>query len=87
MLVVGKLLAVISRLGRAFVRDDSASPAVEFALVAPVFFGIVLATLQAATIFLVKAFFETAAEEGARIRHDQPDRVVDDGSVQDPDLH
>lgn len=67
MLVVGKLLVVISRHGRLFARDESASPAVEFALVAPIFFGIVLATLQAATIFLVKAFFETAAEQGARI--------------------
>jgi Flp pilus assembly protein TadG len=67
MLVVGKLLVVISRLGRLFARDEGASPAVEFALVAPIFFGIVLATLQAATIFLVKAFFETAAEEAARI--------------------
>ncbi len=67
MLIVGKPFAVMSRLGRYFARDEKASPTVEFALVAPLFFAIVLATLQAATIFLVKAFFESAAEAGARI--------------------
>jgi Flp pilus assembly protein TadG len=67
MLIVGKLNGVMSRLGRLFVRHEGASPTVEFALVAPMFFAIVLATLQAATIFLVKAFFESSAEQGARV--------------------
>jgi Flp pilus assembly protein TadG len=47
--------------------DEAGSPAVEFALVFPIFLGIVLATLQAGTIFLVKAFFESAAEQAARV--------------------
>ena len=67
MPIVGKLFDGMSRLGRLFTRDEQGSPVVEFALVAPLFFGIVLATLQATTIFLVKAFFESAAEEGARV--------------------
>ena len=67
MLIVGKLFAVMSRLGRLFARDEKASPTVEFALVGPMFLAIVLATLQAATIFLIKAYFETAAEAAARI--------------------
>jgi TadE-like protein len=43
------------------------SPAVEFALVFPIFIGVVLATLQAGTIFLAKAFFESGAEQAARV--------------------
>ncbi len=57
----------MSRGGRQFVVDERGSPAVEFALVSPILIGVVLATLQAASIFLVKAFFESAAEQAARI--------------------
>ncbi len=64
---MGKFLADVSRLGRKLAGDESGSPAVEFALVFPVFIAIVLATLQAASIFLVKAFFESAAEAAARV--------------------
>src|SRR5277367_6409106 len=63
----GKFFAGVSRLARKLAGDETASPAVEFALVFPIFIGIVLATLQAASIFLVKAFFESAAEEAARV--------------------
>jgi Flp pilus assembly protein TadG len=63
----GKFFAGLSRIGRKLADDESGSPAVEFALVFPIFIGIVLATLQAGSIFLVKAFFETAAEEAARV--------------------
>lgn len=52
---------------RTLADDETGSPAVEFALVFPIFIAIVLATLQAASIFLVKAFFESAAEEAARV--------------------
>ena len=52
---------------RKLARDEAGSPAVEFALVFPIFIAIVLATMQAATISLVKAFFDSAAEEAARI--------------------
>ena len=48
-------------------RSETASAAVEFALVYPIFIAVVLATLQAASIFLVKAFFESAAEQAARV--------------------
>ena len=64
---VGEFLAGVSRLGRKLAGDETGSPAVEFALVFPIFIGVVLATLQAGSIFLVKAFFESAAEEAARI--------------------
>ena len=48
----------VARLGRKVAADEAGSPAVEFALVFPIFVGVVLATLQAATIFLVKAYFD-----------------------------
>jgi Flp pilus assembly protein TadG len=64
---LGKLFAHASRFGWKLAGDETGSPAVEFALVFPIFIAIVLATLQAGTIFLAKAFFESGAEEAARI--------------------
>jgi Flp pilus assembly pilin Flp len=64
---VGKFLAKMRRLGRRLARDEAGSPAVEFALVSPILIAVVLATLQAGSIFLVKAFFESSAEAAARI--------------------
>ena len=66
MLSMARVFAGASRQIRRF-SSDEASAAVEFALVYPIFIAVVLATLQAASIFLVKAFFESAAEEAARI--------------------
>src|ERR1700761_8215260 len=63
---VGKFFAGVTRTGRKLASDEAGSPAVEFALVFPIFIAIVLATLQAGTIFLVKAFFESSAEAAAR---------------------
>ena len=63
----GKFLAGFSRLGRKLADDETGSPAVEFALVFPIFIAIVLATLQAASLFLVKAFFKSSAEAAARV--------------------
>jgi Flp pilus assembly protein TadG len=57
----------VGRLGRKLAGDEAGSPAVEFALVFPIFIAVVLATLQAGTIFLVKAFFESTSEEAARV--------------------
>jgi Flp pilus assembly protein TadG len=63
---VGEFFSWASRRGRKLAVDETGTPAVEFAMVFPIFLAIVLATLQAATIFLVKAFFESTAEEAAR---------------------
>ena len=49
-----------------FASDSRASPAVEFALIAPVFVALLLASLQAGVIFLAKAYLESVAETGAR---------------------
>jgi Flp pilus assembly protein TadG len=64
---LGKFFGDVSRLGRELGGDESGSPAVEFALVFPIFIGVVLATLQAGTIFLAKAYFESGAEQAARV--------------------
>lgn len=64
---VGRLFAGASHLRPMFARDSSASTAVEFALVAPIVIALALATLQAGTVFLMKAFFELAAEAAARV--------------------
>jgi Flp pilus assembly protein TadG len=64
---VRKFFAGVSRLARKLARDEAGSPAVEFALVFPIFIGVVLATLQAGSIFLAKAYFESGAETAARI--------------------
>jgi Flp pilus assembly protein TadG len=67
MVSVAKFFATVSRLARRLAGDEAGSPAVEFALVFPIFVGVVLATLQAGSIFLVKAFFESGAEAAARV--------------------
>ena len=67
MRCVGKFFAKMGCLGRRLVNDEVGSPAVEFALVSPIFIAVVLATLQAGSIFLVKGFFESSAEEAARV--------------------
>ena len=59
---LGKFFGHVCRLGRKLAGDEAGSPAVEFALVFPIFIGVVLATLQAGTIFLAKAYFESGAE-------------------------
>ena len=64
---MGKFFAGVSRSARKLAGDESGSPAVEFALVFPIFIGVVLATLQAGTIFLAKAYFESGAETAARV--------------------
>jgi Flp pilus assembly protein TadG len=64
---VRKCVSGVSRLMRKLAGDEAGSPAVEFALVFPIFIGVVLATMQAGSIFLVKAFFESGAEQAARI--------------------
>ena len=64
---VRAFFAGMSCSARKLAGDEAGSPAVEFALVFPIFIGVVLATLQAGSIFLAKAFFESGAEAAARV--------------------
>ena len=50
-----------------FARDARAATAIEFAMVAPLFIALILATLQVGIVFLAKSYLETGAENGARL--------------------
>jgi Flp pilus assembly protein TadG len=50
----------------AFATRRDGGPAVEFALVAPIFIVVIYATAQCAIIYICNAYLETAAEEAAR---------------------
>ena len=62
-----RLAARLPRALRALTRETKGTAAIEFAIVAPATIAIALATLQAASIYLAKAYFESGAEAGARI--------------------
>jgi len=53
------------RIGR-FLRDRAGATAVEFAFVAPMFFAVLLATLQIAVIFFAQSYLATVADATAR---------------------
>jgi Flp pilus assembly protein TadG len=48
-------------------KDESAGPAAEFAVVAPIIIAVILATLQVGILFVAKAYIETGAEQAARM--------------------
>jgi len=50
----------------AFATHRGGGPAVEFALVAPIFIVVIYATAQCAIIFICNSYLETASEESAR---------------------
>ncbi len=52
---------------RRFRRNRRGSAAVEFALVAPVFFGLLFAIIETAIIFFASQVLETAAQDSARM--------------------
>lgn len=54
-----------ARLGR-FKRAQGAATAVEFALIAPVLFALLLATTQIAVIFIAQSYIQTVAESTGR---------------------
>ena len=53
-------------MGRRFDRCERGSPAIEFAMLAPIIIAVILAILQVAVIFLAKAYLETATEAASR---------------------
>jgi Flp pilus assembly protein TadG len=54
------------RAAAAFATRQDGGPAVEFALVAPIFIVVVYATVQCAIIYICNAYLETGAELAAR---------------------
>ncbi len=65
--VLRKTIEAGLRAAVAFARRQDGTPAIEFALVAPIFIVLIFATAQAAIIYLANAYLETAAEEAARL--------------------
>jgi Flp pilus assembly protein TadG len=55
-----------SNILRRFRRNRSASAAVEFALVAPVFFALLFAIIETATMFFASQVLETMTQDSAR---------------------
>lgn len=51
---------------RRLLRDDEAGTAIEFAIVAPALFALILGTIQLVLVFLAQAALETACEGAAR---------------------
>ncbi len=57
----------IRNLFRRFGRNRKGSTAVEFALVAPVFIGLLFAILETGIIFFANEYLETITQDGARM--------------------
>jgi Flp pilus assembly protein TadG len=57
----------ISRLLRRFKRNGRGSAAVEFALVAPLFFALLFAVIESALMFFADQVLETVAQNSARM--------------------
>src|ERR1700743_73823 len=76
--------ASASRMLRRFRRSRSASAAVEFALVAPVFFALLFAIIETATMFFASQVLETMTQDSARqIMTGQGEN----GALSAPDFH
>jgi Flp pilus assembly protein TadG len=60
------LPASFRRLLRSFGRNRSASAAVQFALIAPLFFGLLFAIIETALMFFANQVLETATQGSAR---------------------
>ena len=52
---------------RRFLRNQRGSAVVEFALVAPVFFGLLFAIIELAMVFFASQLLETATQDSARM--------------------
>ncbi|KIZ45151.1 MULTISPECIES: TadE/TadG family type IV pilus assembly protein [Rhodopseudomonas] len=57
----------MARLARRFGRNRGASAAVEFALVAPIFFALLFAIIETALVFFAGQVLETAVQDSARL--------------------
>jgi Flp pilus assembly protein TadG len=60
-------IAAFAQLVRRFRRHRRGSAAVEFALVAPLFFGLLFAIIETALVFFASEMLETITQDSARI--------------------
>jgi Flp pilus assembly protein TadG len=59
--------ASVGNVLRRFCRNHNASTAVEFALIAPVFFGLLFAIIETAIMFFASQVLETVTQDSARV--------------------
>lgn len=60
-------IAAIARKLRVFRRNRSGSAAVEFAMIAPMFFALIFAVMETGMTFMAGQVLETGVEDGARL--------------------
>lgn len=60
-------IVAIGRRLRGFRRDRSGSAAVEFALIAPMFFALIFALIETGMVFFAGQVLETAIQDGSRL--------------------
>ena len=66
MRIFRRLFDASRRAAAEFARREDGGPAAEFAIVAPVFVVLILATAQCGVIYIANSYLETAAEAAAR---------------------
>lgn len=61
------IMSKAAELTRRFGRNQRASAAVEFAFIAPIFFGLLFAIIETALVFFAGQVLETAVQDSARM--------------------
>jgi len=59
--------AVVTKRLRSFRRSQDGSAAVEFAMIAPMFFALIFAVIETGMVFMAGQVLETGVEDGARL--------------------
>lgn len=67
MLIPILSFAVVTKRLRSFRRGQSGSAAVEFAMIAPMFFALIFAVIETGMVFMAGQVLETGVEDGARL--------------------
>jgi Flp pilus assembly protein TadG len=67
MLIPIMTFAVAAKRLRSFRRSQDGSAAVEFAMIAPMFFALIFAVIETGMTFMAGQVLETGVEEGARL--------------------
>lgn len=67
MLIPMMSMAAIARRLRGFRRNDGGSAAVEFAMIAPMFFALIFALIETGMVFFAGQVLETAVQDGSRL--------------------
>ncbi|MEO6394616.1 MAG: TadE/TadG family type IV pilus assembly protein [Devosia sp.] len=66
-LLLRRLLAPVIARGRGFARDDKATTAIEFGLLALPFFTLIFAVLETAMVFFASQVLDSAVEDASRM--------------------